>query len=283
MSASKRIAIVGAGIAGLAAAYDLNKAGHRVTVYEAAPDVGGLAAGFKAPHWDWTLEKFYHHWFASDDSMLGFIKELGWSDKVLFRRPWTVVYYNGKFQPLDSYAEAVKFTLRNFGVVDLIRFGAVGVYLKLTPWWKPLERVTADAWLRKWVGPRIYDAIWKPLLVGKFGEKNLRVVNAAWFWARLKSRTTKLGTFEGGFQRLLDDVAGELRRRGVDIRLNCAITGIKKLGAELQVQTGGGAEVVDAVISTSSPALDGKACPDLPGEAMRPASRRSARWAPSCW
>ena len=64
MSASKRVAIIGAGVAGLAAAYDLNRAGHQVTIYEAAPGVGGLAAGFKAPHWDWSLEKFYHHWFA---------------------------------------------------------------------------------------------------------------------------------------------------------------------------------------------------------------------------
>ena len=64
--ARKRIAIVGAGVAGLAAAHDLNKAGHQVTIYEAAPGVGGLAAGFKAPGWDWTLEKFYHHWFAGD-------------------------------------------------------------------------------------------------------------------------------------------------------------------------------------------------------------------------
>ena len=85
-------------MAGLAAAHDLNKAGHEVTVYEAAPEVGGLAAGFKAPDWDWTLEKFYHHWFAGDKDMLGLIDELGWSDKVIFRRPWTVVYYKDKFQ-----------------------------------------------------------------------------------------------------------------------------------------------------------------------------------------
>ena len=62
----KRVAIVGAGPAGLAAAYDLQRAGHPVTIFEGAPQVGGLAAGFKAPHWDWSLEKFYHHWFATD-------------------------------------------------------------------------------------------------------------------------------------------------------------------------------------------------------------------------
>ncbi len=61
----KKIAIIGAGIGGMAAAYDLRRAGHPVTIFEAADQVGGLASGFKEPHWDWSVEKFYHHWFAS--------------------------------------------------------------------------------------------------------------------------------------------------------------------------------------------------------------------------
>ncbi len=259
-----RIAIVGAGMAGLAAAHDLNKAGHEVTIYEAASQVGGLAAGFKAPHWEWTLEKFYHHWFAGDKDMLGLIAELGWSDQVIFRRPYTVVLHNGKFQALDSYLEAARFMLRNFGVVDLVRFGLVGVYLKLTSNWRPLERVTADSWLRKWVGPRVYNAIWRPMLVGKFGEENLDVVNAAWFWARIKARTTRLGTFVGGFQQFLDMLADNLRRRNVDIRLSMPITGIRKQEDGLRVETAGGIEMYDAVISTSSPALMARLAPDLP-------------------
>jgi protoporphyrinogen oxidase len=261
--ARKRIAIVGAGVAGLAAAHDLQKAGCAVTIYEAAPQVGGLAAGFKAAHWDWTLEKFYHHWFAADKDMFALIDELGWSDKVIFRRPWTVVYYKNRFQALDSYVEAVKFTLRNFGPVDLVRFGLVGVYLKLTSNWKALEQHTADSWLKKWVGPRVYNAIWRPMLVGKFGEANLDVVNAAWFWARVKARTTRLGTFQGGFQRFLDALADNLRCRDVDIRLNTAISGIHKENGGLLVETEAGAETYDAVISTSSPALMAKLAPDL--------------------
>ena len=264
MTSGKRVAIVGAGPAGLAAAYDLNKAGYAVTVYEAAPEVGGLAAGFKPPHWDWSLEKFYHHWFASDRHMLGFIEELGWSRDVLFPRPYTVVYYDGKFQPLDSITEAAKFTLRNFSLIDFVRFGMVGAFLKLTPKWQPLEKVTADAWMRKWAGTRIYNALWRPLLVGKFGEENLNVVNMAWLWARIHSRTTRLGTFAGGFQAFLDKLADVLRSRGVEIRLSSAVTGVRKTEAGMLVETASAAEPYDAVISTSSPALMAKLAPDLP-------------------
>ena len=66
----KHIAVIGAGIGGLAAAWDLVRAGEKVTIFESAPTPGGLAAGFKEPDWAWTVEKFYHHWFASDRHML---------------------------------------------------------------------------------------------------------------------------------------------------------------------------------------------------------------------
>ena len=75
-----KIAIIGAGYGGLAAAYDLKRAGHEITIFESAGHVGGLAAGFKEPHWGWTVEKFYHHWFQSDASMMGLINELGLQD-----------------------------------------------------------------------------------------------------------------------------------------------------------------------------------------------------------
>jgi protoporphyrinogen oxidase len=268
MSVPQHVAIIGAGIAGLAAAYELSEAGHRVTIYEAAAQTGGLAAGFKAPHWEWSLEKFYHHWFASDKHMLGLIERLGWSDQVLFPRPYTVVYYEGKFYPLDSYVEAFKFTLSKFGPVDLVRFGLTGVYLKLTPAWQPLERVTADAWMRKWTGDRIYNTLWRPLLVGKFGEANLDVVNMAWLWARIHARTTRLGTFVGGFQAFVDKLADLLRGRGVEIRLGTPVMQIRRAEAGqaglLTIATATGVENYDAVISTSSPALMAQLTPDLP-------------------
>jgi uncharacterized protein with NAD-binding domain and iron-sulfur cluster len=72
-----KIAIIGAGFGGMAAAYDLAKAGHDVTILEAEDHPAGLASGFKEPGWDWSVEKFYHHWFAGDKHMLALIEELG--------------------------------------------------------------------------------------------------------------------------------------------------------------------------------------------------------------
>ena len=255
-----KIAIIGAGFGGMAAAFDLRKAGHDVTIFESADFVGGLASGFKEPHWDWSVEKFYHHWFQSDASMLGLIRELGWEDKVRFPRPLTVMYHDGKFYPFDSILKALLFPGLGFGL-DKIRFGFVGLFLRLTNNWRALEQVTADAWMTKWAGRAVYEKMWKPLLVGKFGPF-YRDVNMAWMWARIKARTTRLGTFEGGFQAFADSFAARLREMGVEIRLGVAVRSIKREQAKGSLSVDG--ESFDQVLVTTSPNLMAKMCPDLP-------------------
>lgn len=261
------IAIVGAGPAGLAAAYDLVRAGQSVTVFEGSESLGGLAGGFREPHWDWSVEKFYHHWFQSDRAILGFIRELGWERDVLFPRPYTVLYHEGDFYPADSIYTAARFFFRRFPPHDVVRFGLVGLYLRLTPWWRPLERVPASQWLRRWAGSRIYEAIWEPMLVGKFGVEHAETVNMAWFWARIKSRTTRLGTFSGGFQAFFDRLGALLARQGVQFRMKTAVTGISPRGTGgLTVETLQEQQHFDAVICTSSPALASRMIPALPSD-----------------
>ena len=96
-----QIAILGAGIGGMSAAYDLAKAGHEVTILEGSGAPGGLAGGFKEPGWQSSVERFYHHWFQTDSHILGLMDELGLRSKVFFPRPKTVMYYKEKFYPLD--------------------------------------------------------------------------------------------------------------------------------------------------------------------------------------
>jgi len=258
-----KIAIIGAGYAGLSAAYDLRKAEHKVVIYEAAEYVGGLASGFKEPHWDWSVEKFYHHWFQSDNHMLGLIKELGLDDKVIFPRPLTVMLYKDKFYPFDSIINALRFPGLGFGF-NKIRFGFVGLFLRLTNNWRALEKTTTDAWMMKWAGKQVYEQMWKPMLIGKFGPF-FKDVNMAWMWARIKARTSRLGTFEGGFQNFSDLFAEKLRGMGVEIRLGTGVKFIKKNQAGgLSIDAGGVIESFDKVLVTTSPGLMSKLCPDLP-------------------
>jgi len=260
----KQIAIIGAGIGGMSAAFDLVRAGHRVTIFESGPTVGGLAGGFKEPDWEWSVEQYYHHWFASDRHMLGLIDELGWREQVLFRRPYTVMYYQEKFYPFDAIPQMALFPGLGWGV-NKVRFGLVGLYLKLTDNWRALERVTVDEWMRKWAGEKVYRLMWEPLLVGKFGENYARQVNMAWMWARIKARTTRLGTFQGGFQAFADQFAERLRQMGARIELNAPVYRIQvQPEGGLKLETNEGEARFDQTLATTSPTLLARLAPDLP-------------------
>lgn len=265
-----KIAIIGAGFGGLSAAYDLSKNGHDVTVFEAAGHVGGLAAGFKEPHWDWSVEHFYHHWFQSDAHMLGLIEELGLSSKVIFPRPYTVVLHQGRWYPFDSIPNALRYPGLGWGV-NKVRFGLVGVYLRLTNQWKSLETVTVDSWMRKYAGEKVYSQMWEPLVIGKFGEKYAKQVNMAWLWARLKARTTRLGTYQGGFQAFADDFAAILAEMGVTIKLDTPVEAINpNADGKLTLKTSQAEEITfHQVLVTTSPGLLSRMAPDLPEPYLR--------------
>ena len=63
-----KVGIIGAGAAGLTAAYELGKFGHQVTVYERSPFIGGQASTFELN--GARLERGYHHLFTGDNYIL---------------------------------------------------------------------------------------------------------------------------------------------------------------------------------------------------------------------
>lgn len=264
----RHIAIIGAGFAGLSAAWDLAKAGQKVSIFEASAEPGGLASGFKEPHWDWSVERFYHHWFQTDSNLLGLIDELGWADEVVFPRPISVMYYKGKFYPFDSIPAALAYPGLGFGI-NKIRFGLVGLYLKLTNNWRTLEKTTTDAWMRKFAGNKVYESMWQPMMIGKFGETWHDKVNMAWMWARLHVRTTRLGTFKGGFQVFANKFAAKLAEKGVEICYNTRVSSLQHLedgGISVRLADGGEEKRFDQVLVTLSPGMMAKMAPDLPSD-----------------
>lgn len=254
------VAIVGAGLAGLSAAYDLLKAGHNVTIFEASDHTGGLAAGFIDDNWDWYLEHFYHHLFQSDSAILGLVDELGIRDKVFFPTPRTSIWHEGQIYPFSNPLDWLKFP--GYNLWDFLRFGVVGAFLRYTKFWRYLERETAVAWTRRWYGQKIHDISWKPLLIGKFGDYYDRV-NMAWLWARLHVRSFSLGYFEGGFQFFVDTLTTAVEAQGGQIHLNRPVECIQPATGKLMVTSGGETAVFDQVLFTTAPALLGHIAPDL--------------------
>jgi protoporphyrinogen oxidase len=262
MANSKRlkVGIIGAGVAGMSAAWDFVRAGHEVTIYEAEATVGGLASGFRDDGWAWSMEKFYHHWFETDGDILGLTEELGLRNQVIFPRPKTSYWLDGQIYRSEMNASMLRLPL---SFIALVRMGLAGVYLKfLTSDWRDLEKVSAHSWLRRWMGDEAYSRLWQPLLIGKFADQ-YREVNMAWLWARIKTRSLRLGIFQGGFQAFLDAFAAKLKDAGVRF---CLGTPIQRIGVEngkpmLTMRDGQAA--FDIVLTTTSPSLLLRMAPEI--------------------
>jgi len=221
-----KVAVVGGGFTGLSAAYELTKHGAAVTLFEAGPVLGGLAYGFKAPGWDWSLENSYHHWFTNDRSVLTVIRELRLEKKLIIKRPITANLYNGKPYQLDSPVHLLRFP--GIPMIDKLRTAALLVFLKLNPFWKPLENITAEQLLTSIGGRRSYGILWEPLLTGKFGSFAPKI-QAAWFWARIKKRTPQLMYMEGGFQTLITALEKTIKKQGGKIYVHKKTPSMKNI------------------------------------------------------
>ena len=223
MSKNFDIVILGGGFAGLAAASHCANKGFSVCLIEQEEHLGGLASGFQEPNWDWSLEHYYHHWFTSDT----YVKKYGqmWNAQNGFvtLSPSTVMETSsGKFEKLDSPIALLKY--KDISFTSRVRLAFCLVYLKLTTNWKKLEKITAEEWCLKYMGTEAYEAIWKPLLLGKFSRKYASEVNMAWLWARLKCRTQQLMTYEKGFMRYVYKGEQWLKSNGVAIYKKCSVS-----------------------------------------------------------
>ena len=276
----RRIAIIGGGVTGLTAAYDLTRpaaapgapagcpARPQVTIYEHGAQLGGLAAGFKGKEsWEWPLEHFYHHLFLSDQAMLQLLEEIGFRGALKTYRPNTAIHTQGANYPLDSVTRVLRFPLIPF--VDRLRMGMVIGYLRFHPArpWREFDKLRADEWLKRWMGPRAYAAAWEFQLQGKFGDY-YRDVNLAWFWARVYARTTQLAYFDGGFQAFIDHLGRRVQQQGVRIQTGASVEAVRlRAGGGLTVEVAGQApEEYDQVLSTVGPGLMTRLAPDLPAD-----------------
>ena len=254
---AQRTVVVGAGFSGLSAALELARRGIPVTVLESEPEVGGLAGTFEVN--GERLEKFYHHWFTNDRHVGDLVNELKEEDKIVYRPTRTGMYFANRIFRLSSPTDVLRFT--PLPLVDRVRLGILALRARAVKDWRALENETAEDWLIRLGGERVYRVVWQPLLEGKFGPFASKV-SAVWFWNKLKLRggsrgksgAEMLAYYRGGFAALADRLACEVGVLGGDIRLSTGARGLIVDDGQIRgVETDDGTIDADTVIAT--PAL----------------------------
>ena len=77
-----RVHIIGAGVAGLAAAIRLRHLGSAVTVYEAAPRAGGRCRSYHDPQLDCVIDNGNHLLMSGNTAAMAYLDEIGARDRV---------------------------------------------------------------------------------------------------------------------------------------------------------------------------------------------------------
>jgi protoporphyrinogen oxidase len=251
---NENIAIIGAGLTGLTAAYRLSKKGHKVTVLEKSQDIGGLMGGFEIN--GTSLEKAYHHIFKTDTDIIDLVKELRIEDKLEWHESSIGLYYEGKLYPFVTPLELLRFG--GLDLISKIRMGVVALYLQKTNNWKKFVEIPAAEWMEKYCGKNAYKVIWEPLLKGKFHEYYDKV-SMAWLWARIHTRGNskekgevkeKLGYFKDGFRVISDALEFEIKKNGGRILTNINTDSIRETkNGKVKLTIDGQAKEFDKVIA----------------------------------
>lgn len=260
---ARRVVVIGGGLSGLAASYDLARAGHEVVLLEAAPDFGGLASSFRLE--GLPIERFYHFICRSDRDLLAFLDELGLAHTLHWHQTRTAFYYNGQYYPFGSPLDLLRFSAVPW--LQRVRFGLHIVRSRYREQWRWLDHIPAKPWLIESIGERAYEVIWHPLLKVKFGEYHDQI-SAAWIWHRIwrvaSSRRSMLerevfGCLEHGSATLVEALVERLRAQpNVELRTGVRVHPLEvRDGRVADVRAGDTSIPCDAVMSTVAlPTLD---------------------------
>ena len=263
-----KVVVIGAGIMGLAAAWEAVKNGHSVDVVEADTQAGGMAA-----HFDFggvSIERFYHFVCKSDAPTFEMMAELGIGDKMRWRDTTMAYHMAGKLHKWGDPISLLTFPHLTF--VEKIRTGLQMFLATRARSFESIEHLTSREWIERGSGKSVYTKMWKRLQELKFYEYADHV-SASWIATRGRRIGTsrrslfqeQLGYIEGGSQALVDALVHAIVLRGG--RLHLATPAERVLassGRVTGVRAGGKEFAADAVISTVPTPIVSTLVPDLP-------------------
>jgi protoporphyrinogen oxidase len=266
---SKKWGIIGGGIMGMTLAHRLTQQGHSVTLFEGAPDLGGLVSSWKLGDVEW--DKFYHVILLSDFRTRNILNEIDLENKIEWVETKTGFYINGKLHSVSDTIEFLKFP--TLTLIDKFRLGLTIILASKIKDGKRLEQIPVTTWLRRWSGKNTFEKVWLPLLRAKLGESYERT-SAAFIWATIQRmygarrsglKKEMFGYVPGGYKLVVNTFKQKLLSEGVIIKTSHQATEIKTTASgNPQISfTNGTVEEFDNVISTLPSGISASLCNGL--------------------
>lgn len=270
METKRSWCVVGGGMLGLTLAWRLSRAGQKVTVMEAAPELGGLASAWQLDDVVW--DRHYHVTLLSDSYLRTLLEELDLDSDFQWRTTQTGFYADGRLFRLNNAVDYLMFP--PLGLVDKVRLAGTIMYASRIEDGRPLERVLLTDWLVKLSGRRVFEQIWRPLLRAKLGD-NYTQASAAFIWAVIRRlyaarrsglKTEMFGYIPGGYARILERFSERLVAGGVSLELGCPVERIERSDDGIRVRSPLGDQQYDQVVVTLAGPLASRVCVGLGAE-----------------
>jgi len=148
-----RVVIIGAGPAGLTAAYELGKVGQTATVLESDRVVGGISRTVERDGWRFDIGG--HRFFTKVPEVEALWHEILDDDDFMMRPRKSRIFYDGKYYdyPLKAFN-----ALRNLGPVEAVKCVASYAWARIRP---PKDQTNYEGWLVARFGWRLYRTFFK--------------------------------------------------------------------------------------------------------------------------
>ncbi len=218
---SDAVAVVGGGIAGLAASHYLTAAGRKVFLFESSDQFGGLGTFFS--YHDRSFDRFYHCMLPGDEHLNALLTDLKINNRVYWKPANFGYLDSGAVYGLNTPLDLLRFA--PLSLIDRFRVGFTGAYGSIVSD-RGLDDITAADWLTRLSGRHAFRTFWKPMLEAKFGSGYDRVP-ALWFWTRFNrekgAKKEVKGYIRGGYKFIIDALTSSLTRRGSVLALNSPV------------------------------------------------------------
>lgn len=285
MISKRKIAVIGAGPAGLTAAYQLVKEGYDVTVFEASDTVGGMSKSLEL--WGQRVDLGPHRFFSNDLVINNFWLEIVGRDYQMVNR-LTRIYYADNFfhYPLKPFQ-----AIWQLGILE----GIQCIFSFLRQQIFPInEEKTFETWVIRRFGRKLYSIFFKSYSEKLWGIsckeldedfaaqriKKLSLFSAIWEALKMTEEVRHQTLVEQfaypkqGTGMVYERMAERILKRNGRIKLQTPVVRVMpQEDARIVVATHNGEEIFDHIISSMPLSILVRQLPNVPEQVRTSVSK----------